>query len=238
MRGQATGEACSLRPALVLPYRTAWTDAAAGALFLPASGVPCWALARVFGRDPMSWYRREVGLGRHRIAGTAVRPGAVPDHLFADAHHQPRDGVTNDVATTAGAGCGLGAALTETAGAEDLQAAYGVCQQEAHDVQAEYAPATVNPEGWAATRQAWRTLSPLVAIPRCLVHGWRSIRDRAQHPGEVFGALSETVWPADHAPDRRCCAPRWRRSAEGADRHVRVAAARARVRTLCGRAGA
>ena len=38
-------------------------------LFLRAFGVPFWALARVFGRDHAYWYRLEVGLGRHSVAG-------------------------------------------------------------------------------------------------------------------------------------------------------------------------
>ena len=52
----------------------------------------------------------------------------MPEHLLADEHHQPRDGVKNYIATTVGAGCCLGAALAQTAGAEDLQAAYGGVQ--------------------------------------------------------------------------------------------------------------
>jgi hypothetical protein len=237
IRCKATGEAFSIRPSFVLPYMTAWTDAAAGPLFLRAFGVPFWALARVFGHDPMYWYRLEVGLGRSSIVGTTVRQAAIPEHLLADEHHQPRDGVTNYVATTVGAGCCLGAALTETASAEDLQAAYGVFRQEARAVQAEYAPATVNLDGWAATRQAWRALFPLVVILRCFLHGWLSIRDRAKHLGAVFGTLSEKVWHAYHAPDRRCFAQRLRRLGEWAGQHVRVAGVREQVRKLCGRAG-
>ena len=40
---------------------------------LRREGVPFWALARVFGKDPMYWYRLEVGLGCHSIVGTTVR---------------------------------------------------------------------------------------------------------------------------------------------------------------------
>jgi pyridoxal biosynthesis lyase PdxS len=103
---------------------------------LRAFGVPFWALAHVFGRDPRYWYRLEVGLGRNRIVGTSVRQVPVPEHLLADEHHQPRDGVKNYVASTVAAGCCLGAALTQTAGAEDLQAGYGIFKQAAQNVQA------------------------------------------------------------------------------------------------------
>ncbi len=85
--------------------------------------VPFWALAHVFGRDATYWYRLEVGLGRNSIVGTTVRHGQLPEHLVADEHHQRRDGVKNYIATTVAAGCCLGAALSQTANAEDLQAA-------------------------------------------------------------------------------------------------------------------
>src|SRR5947209_11632742 len=64
---KATGEAFSVRPAFALPYLTGWTGDVADPLFLRRFGVPFWALARVFGRDPMYWYRLEVGLGRNSI---------------------------------------------------------------------------------------------------------------------------------------------------------------------------
>lgn len=236
IRCQATGAAFSIRPGFVLPYMTAWADDASGPLFLRAFGVPFWALARVFGRDPMYWYRLEVGLGRNSIVGTTVHQAPVPEHLLADEHHQPRDGVKNYVATTVAAGCCLGAALTQTAGAEDLQAGYGVFKQEAQNVQADYAPATVNLDGWAATRQAWQALFPLVVILRCFLHGWLSIRDRAKHLGDLFGTLSEKVWHAYHASDRRCFAQRLRRLGEWACRHVEASWVIEQVQKLCGRA--
>jgi hypothetical protein len=128
---KATGEAFTVRPSFALPYMAGWAPDASGPLFLRSFGVPFWAIARVFGRDHDYWYRVAVALGRNSIAGTALRRAAVPEHLLADEHHQPRDGVKGYVATTVGAGCCLGAALARTAGAEDLQAAYGVFKAEA-----------------------------------------------------------------------------------------------------------
>jgi len=193
---KATGSAFTVRPSFVLPYMAGWTDDVEGPLFLRSFGVPFWALARVFGRDPMYWYRLEVGLGRHSLVGTTVRQTHVPEHLVADEHHQTRDGRKNSIATTVAEGCCLGAALAQTADAEGLEAAYGVFKQEAQDVQPDYRPQTVNTDGWAATQQAWRLLFPLVVILRCFLHGWLSIRDRGKHLKEVFGSLSERVWNA------------------------------------------
>jgi hypothetical protein len=160
----------------------------------------------------------------------------LPEHLVADEHHQPRDGVKNYVATTVGAGCCLGAALAQSAGADDLERAYGVFKAEAQDVQPGYAPVTVNTDGWAATRQAWRTLFPLVVMLRCFLHGWLGIRDRAKHLGELFRSLGEKVWHAYHALDRRCFAQRLRRRGEWAQRQVQAAWVLEQVRKLCGRA--
>jgi hypothetical protein len=235
IRCKATGAAFSVRPCFVLPYLTAWTDDVAGPLFLRSFGVPFWALARVFGRGAMFWYRAEVGLGRNSIVGTTIRRAPLPEHLLADEHHQPRDGAKNYIATTVGAGCCLGAALAQTAGADDLEAAYGIFKDEAQNLRADYQPQTVNTDGWAATRQAWQTLFPLVVILRCFLHGWLNIRARAKHLVDVFRAVSERVWHAYHAPDRRTFAQRLRRLGEWARRHVQATWVLEQVRKLCRR---
>jgi hypothetical protein len=233
---KATGAAFSVRPCFVLPYLTAWTDDAEGPLFLRSFGVPFWALARVFGKSPSFWYRVEVGLGRNSIAGTTARCAPLPEHLLADEHHQPRNGAKNYIATTVGAGCCLGAALAQTAGADDLEVAYGVFKEEARNVRADYQPQTVNTDGWAATRQAWQALFPLVVILRCFLHGWLNIRARAKHLKELFGAVSEKVWHAYQASDRRSFAQRLRRLGEWAGREVKAAWVLEQVRKLCRRA--
>src|SRR4051812_5255410 len=84
--------AYSVRPSFLMPYMTARTEDVEGPLFLRKFGVPFWALAHVFGRDPMHWYRLECGLGRFSVTGTTVRRGELPAHLLADEHHQTLDG--------------------------------------------------------------------------------------------------------------------------------------------------
>jgi len=235
IRLKATGQTFTVRPAFALPYMAGLVPGASGPLFLRAFGVPFWALARVFGKDHAYWYRVEVGLGRSSVAGTTLRRAALPPHLLADEHHQPRDGVKNYIATTVGAGCCLGAALAQTAGAEDLEAAYGVFQAEARDVQPAYAPRTVSADGWAATHQAWLSLFPLVAVLRCFLHGWLNIRSRGKL-SDAFAALSERVWDAYHALTRRNFGQRMRRLREWAERHT-AGWVLEQVRKLCGRAG-
>jgi len=237
VRCKATGQSFSVRPSFALPYMAGWTGDVEGPLFLRAFGVPFWALARVFGKGHAYWYRLEVGLGRHSLVGTTVRRAGLPEHLLADEHHQPRDGVKNYIATTVAGGCCLGAALAETAGAEGLEAAYGVFKREAQGVRAGYRPRTVNTDGWAATRQAWLALFPLVVVLRCFLHGWLAIRSRGKL-SEGFAALSEKVWEAYHAPGRRSFSQRLRRLWEWAKGQLKTAWVPEQVRKLCGRARA
>jgi hypothetical protein len=150
-----SGGSFSVRPCFVLPYMAGYAEEASGPLFLRAFGVPFWALVRVFGRNAMYWYRLELSLGRNSVVGTTVRRAELPEHLLADEHHQPRDGIKNYIATTVAEGCCLGAALAQTAGTEDLQAAYEAFAKEARDVQPDYQPQTVSVDGWASTHQAW-----------------------------------------------------------------------------------
>jgi hypothetical protein len=234
IRLKATGESFSIRPSFLLPYLVGTTDDTQGPLFLRAFGVPFRALARVFGKGAMYWYRLEVGLGRNSIAGTTVRRAELPEHLLADEHHQSRDGDKNYVATTVGEGCCLGAALAPTANADDLAAAYGVFKQEAQNVRDGYRPQTVSVDGWASTHQAWRALFPLVVLLRCFLHGWLNLRSRGKL-SESFRELSRKVWEAFHAPDRRCFAQRLRRLLEWARAQALSAWLLEQVQKLCGR---
>jgi hypothetical protein len=101
----------------------------------------------------MYWYRLEWGLGRARIVGTTIKV-ELPEHLRADEHHQVRDGQMVSIATTVAEGCCLGAEPAETAGTDDLKAAYGVFKEEAQNFTPEYVPKTVSTEGWKGTQAA------------------------------------------------------------------------------------
>jgi len=214
------GAAYSVRPSFLMPYLTARTEDVEGPLFLRKFGVPFWALAHVFGDDPMYWYRLECGLGRFSVVGATVRKAGLPEHLLADEHHQSLDGEKVYIATTVGGGCCLGAEPATTAGTDDLKAAYEVFKDEARDIAPKYAPVTVSTDGWKGTQAAWRALFPRVVILLCFLHAWLKIRDRAKHLKEVFADVSRRVWEAYHAPDRRCFAQRLRRLRQWASGHL------------------
>jgi hypothetical protein len=230
----ATGRSFSVRPSFVLPYMAGRTDEVEKPLFLRRFGVPFWALARVFGRDPMYWYRLELSLGRNSVVGTTVRKAELPVDLLADEHHQSRDGQKVFIATVVAQGCCLGASVVDTADEAGLAKGYGVFRLETRDVEADYSPETVNTDGWQATQLAWAGLFPLVVILRCFLHGWLSIRDGCKkHPR--FPALSEKVWHAYRAEDRRAFGQRLRRLREWAERSL-SGEILARTLRLCGRA--
>ena len=205
------GTAYSVRPSFLMPYLIATTADVEHPLFLRKFGVPFWALARVFGHDPMFWYRAECGLGRSSVVGTTLRKAAPPEHLLADEHHQSLDAEKVYIATTVAAGCVLGAEPASGAGTDDLTPAYAVFRDEARDVTPDYAPATVNTDGWQGTQAAWRALFTGVVILQCFLHAWLKVRDRAKHLKEVFADVSRRVWEAYLAPERRCFAQRLRR---------------------------
>jgi len=198
-----SGAAYTIRPSFLMPYMTARTEDIEMPLFLRKFGVPYWALTHAFGRNPMFWYRLEVGLGRFSVAGTTVRWAKLPPHLLADEHHQTCGGKKQYIATTVGGGCCLGAAVAETAGTDDLQAAYSVFKAEAGNIDPNYAPQTVNTDGWRGTQAAWRGLFPFVVVLQCFLHGWLKIRDRAKHLQEMFLEIGTRVWDAYRAPNRR-----------------------------------
>jgi hypothetical protein len=232
---KTTKEAFTVKPSFVMPYMVGLTEDVEAPLFLRAFGVPFWALAHVFGKDPMYWYRLEIGLGRNSIVGTTIHQAEIPKDLVADEHHQTRDGVKNYVATTVGGGCCLGAELSQTAGADDLTNAYGIFQKEAQNVEPDYQPQTVNTDGWAATKEAWQTLFSTIAVIRCYLHGWLNIRKRAKHLGQVFWDLGKLVWGAFRATNRRSFGQRLRRLWEWTCQHVHSAAVREQVQKLCRR---
>ena len=214
------GTAYGVRPSFLMPYMTARVGDVEGPLFLRKFAVPFWALARVFGRDPMYWYRIECGLGRFSVAGTTVRRVELPEHLLADEHHQTLDGQKVYIATTVGSGCILGAEPATTAGTDDLKAAYSVFKQEAQDITPKYAPKTVNTDGWKGTKAAWKLLFKKVVVLQCFLHAWLKIRERGKHLKDQFAEVSRRVWEAYQAPDRRSFGQRIRSLRDWASGHL------------------
>ena len=180
-----------LRPSFIAGYMAGTVDELAYPLLLAEHGTPAWLLKIGFGHSEMYWYRIIERLGRSSLVGTTVRdPARLPEHLAADEHHADWAGEKGYLATTVGGGCILGVALTSAADDAHLQQAYGVFAAEAQDVEPTYAPKTVNTDGWAATRNAFVSLSPTIAVILCFLHGFLKIRDRCRKARD----LHRRIW--------------------------------------------
>lgn len=185
------GTAYWLRPSFVLSFMAGTVDDLEKPLLLVSYGVPAWLLTAVFGHNDMYWQRLIERLGRHSLVGTTVRdPQRLPQHLAADEHHVKWRGEKGYIATTAAAGCLLGMALSKSASEEALTPAYGEFVREARDLQPDYAPQTVNTDGWGGTRNAFRAWFPNIALILCFLHGFLKIRDRCRKAHE----LHRRVW--------------------------------------------
>jgi len=163
--------------------------------------VPYWALAYVFGRDEQYWYRLENRLGHNSLVGTTVKaPHKLPEDLLADEKHTRFNGHKAYIATTVADDCVLGASVSLSADAEHLTQAYQHFKTEAHNLVHNYAPTTVNTDGWTATQLAWQALFPAVTLILCFLHAFLTIRDRCKRLTD-YAAIKHRVWEAYHAAD-------------------------------------
>ena len=191
------GRVYRIRPGFIAGYMVGTAEELAFPLLLAAHGVPAWLLKKGFGRGEMYWHRVVERLGRSSLVGTTVRdPSRLPEHLAADEHHVDWAGGKGYVATTVGGGCFLGVALTSAADDAHLREAYGVFAAEARGVDPEYAPATVNVDGWASTRNAFLAWFPAIAIVLCFLHGFLKVRDRCRKARD----LHRRIWDVYRAP--------------------------------------
>jgi hypothetical protein len=204
-----------LRPSFLLPYGMARTAAVEKALYLRQWGVPFDAVAYVFGRDAMFWYRAWLSLGRANLVGTTVKSVAqMPVDLVADEKITWLAGEEVVVPTTVGGGCVLGISVATQATSADLQAAYGEFKREATAVFPESAPRSVCTDGFAATRDAWRQLFPQLTLVLCFLHAILNLTERCR--GALRHQVLERAWAVYHAGTKAQFAQRLRRLAEWA----------------------
>ncbi len=215
-RIQCSDGAYTIRPSFAMPYMTGIAEEVEKPLFLRKFNVPFWALAYVFGRNAMYWFRLEQALGRNSLVGTTIQhPGDLPEHVCADEKHCWLQGEKVYIATTVGSGCILGASVSADAGEQSLTEAYDVFKQEAHDVDSTYAPKTVNTDGWKATRKAWTTLFSSSVILCCFLHVFIKIRDRAKKKHhDLFRYVASILWECYNAPTKAAFSQRVRRLVE------------------------
>jgi len=223
-----------IRPSFLMPYMVGRTDEVEKGLYLRQWAVPFDALARIFGRNPMFWFRVSMAMGRPSIVGSTVKSkGRLPAHLVADEKHTRLEGERVYVPTTVAGGCLLGAAVVSSASAEDLEKGYGEFAAEAKELDSRYSPETVCADGWEATWRAWRKLFPAITVLLCYLHSAIKIRDcRTDDEALRFDTLTR-VWDAFKAETKACFSQRIRRLREWAKAHLLQGKVREAVLKLC-----
>lgn len=186
----------TVQPAFVTPYWTAKCDDVWYPLLLLNYGVPYWLITMGFGHHDDFWYRLMRHLGRFSIVGTTARRTAqVPVHLAADEKISFWHGQEVYICTTAAQGCVWGMEPSMSEDTAGLAKAYGVFKEEALQAQPGYEAASVNTDGWAATRNAWKKLFANILLILCFLHGFIKIRQRAAQM-ENKQQLFDKIWNA------------------------------------------
>ena len=188
----------------VMPYMTGFTDEVEKALFLRRFGVPYWGITYLFGRTDDYWYDMVGHFGTYEIVGTVVKDDRhLPEHVLADEKHVHFNGEKGYIATTVGGDCVLGASLALGADEAALTTAYGTFQAEAQQVNPDYAPQTVNTDGWLPTQKAWLALFSGITILQCFLHAFLKIRDRTKKRYKtLFADIQQQVWDIYEADNR------------------------------------
>ena len=189
----------------VMPYMTGYTDEVEKPLFLRRFGVPFWALSYVFGHNDSYWYRLSTHLGRYEIVDTTVQTAdKLPEDLLADEKHIRFNGHKAYIAMTVGADCVLGASVALNADEQALTEAYGQFKQEAHILNPDYEPQTVNTDGWTSTQKAWQALFMTSTIIECFLHAFLKIRNCCKKRCQsLWPDIQQQVWNIYHAADRQ-----------------------------------
>ena len=194
-RIKIAGVAYTIRPSFAMPYMTAIVDDVEKGLFLRKFGVPFWALSHIFGRDQMYWYRLEQSLGRNSIVGTTIRNSDdIPLHLSADEKHTRILGDKSYIATTVGGQCILGASIAKNAREDGLKDAYQVFKDESQCIKPDYAPDTVNIDGWKPTHNVWALLFSSAVIIYCFLHVFIKVRKRGKKKhNDIFKTIADRL---------------------------------------------
>lgn len=212
---KASGAVFTLRPSFILPYCIARTAEVENALFLRQWGVPFWALAQVFGRNAMFWYRAWLSFGRPNLVGTTVKHAAtMPQDVVADEKITWRAGEEVVIPTTVGGGCVLGISVAEQATSASLQEAYGEFKAEATAVFPAYQARSVCTDGFQATRDAWRQLFPQLTLVLCFLHSILKLTERCR--GALRHQVLDRAWAVYHAATKGQFSQRLRRLAQWA----------------------
>jgi len=223
-----------IRPAWLLSYHRGESQNVKWPLFLLRFGVPFWALALVFGRNAMYWYRLFISLARNSIVGTTVKRVPIPVDLLSDEEHSKTQGGKSYIGTTVAKGCIIGIEVVATAGETDLHQAYSVFKNEALNVEPEYKPHTINCDGWLPLQNALKQLWTKVKLIQCFLHGFIKVRDRATKKLQsTFVIAKNKIWNCYKAVSKREFSQRIRRLSQWANTSVEESPMKTNILDFC-----
>lgn len=224
-----------IRPSYILPYMRGETQEASKGLFLMRFGVPFWALAVVFGKNAMWWYRLYIMFSSYSIVGTTIKKKELlPKDILADEHHIYHLGEKAYVATTVGSGCFLGVSACSNSDKDSLMEGYGVFKEEASLLDKDYSPNTVNTDGWWATQNAWKALYTTIVIIECFLHAFLKVKDRATKKLEPYYKVAgDKIWNCYRALNKRELAQKIRRLAEWANNIMPTCPMKEHILKIC-----
>jgi hypothetical protein len=116
----------------------------------------------------------------------------------ADEKHSWRIKERVYIATTVAEGCFLGVGVSETADTEGLSQAYGEFQPEILALDPDYAPESVNTDGWESTQNAWQRLFPGVTLMLWFLHTVLSIQQSCRRNYQFFQDITQKLWELYH----------------------------------------
>lgn len=231
------GEVYQLRPDFLMPYMIGKTDEMEKGLYLCQFGIPFEAIAYVFGRNAMYWYRAYCSLSRASLVGTTVKnEEKLPEHLLADEKHTWLQGKRVFIPTTVAKGCILGVSLTDSASPTALTEGYREFKREIHLIDPDYQPITVNTDAWEATREAWASLFPNVVLVLCFLHDVLKVQKGCPTHHNYRKTLSGQLWRAYKAKTPQKFLNGLRKALIWAKKHIRKKKTLSRLRKLCRRA--
>ena len=174
---------------------------------------------------------------RASIVGTTIKdPEKLPQHLVADEKHTWLAGKRVYLPTTVAKGCFLGVGLTESASAEALTAGYGEFQREAHLLNPNYAPVTVNTDAWDGTQQAWLNLFSTVTLVLCFLHAVLKVQKGCPSYRNLRKKLKTKLWKVYKANTAAEFLKRLRLALIWSKKHIRKKRTLHKMRKLCRRA--
>lgn len=197
-------EIYTIHPSFIMPYWSGKVVDCRDGIMLYLRGTSLDNIVTCFGENQQKWLDRVNHLGRFSIVGTTVKsPDLLAESLTADEKITFLNGKEIYACVTVGEDCILGADLSLTEDEDGLKESYDIFKQESLNISPTYQPKSVNTDGWAATRKAWKGLFNEVILILCFLHSYikiRSISKKEPLKNELFNQVWE-AYEADNKTD-------------------------------------